>query len=321
MLPSTGSNEIQQLHWNNSLGRVLRPESFEALVVEVAVHAVEPRCDPAAARFGKRDPDFRVALAHPAPDHAHAGQHHFHRVADDVLCAAPLETVDADRRHATAAAFMKADREIEVFGRRPERLVIGVVDHFIVVWVRPQEAAAESQFLAREAHLGNGQIHRLHRQHRDPEQAIGIGFAVIGQPTVVGTTGRGREFRVLDRARKQADARIKECRIDAVGIHVGDALVRIEPAGLAVLVRHSVGLDDTLPRADPADPADADPAVADRVLLDDEPILAVFALDEVRRPVSEFRIHVFVPQIQRFEDMAVRIDDIVSATHDQFPSC
>jgi len=71
----------------------------------------------------------------------------------------------------------------------------------------------------------------------------------------------------------------------------------------------------------PADPAEATPAVADRPLLDDEPILAVFALDEVRRPVSEFRIHVFVPQIQRFEDMAVRIDDIVSATHDQFPSC
>src|ERR1700732_4294619 len=100
---------LEQLAWPR-----LEAGIVEALVVEVAVHAVEPRCDPAAARFEKRDPDFRVALAHPAPDHAHAGQHHFHRVADDVLCAAPLETVDADRRHATAAAFMKADREIEV---------------------------------------------------------------------------------------------------------------------------------------------------------------------------------------------------------------
>ena len=29
MLPSTGSNEIQQLRWNSSLGRVVRPESLK----------------------------------------------------------------------------------------------------------------------------------------------------------------------------------------------------------------------------------------------------------------------------------------------------
>jgi hypothetical protein len=48
--------------------------------------------------------------------------------------------------------------------------------------------------------------------------------------------------------------------------------VRIEPTGLAILVRHRVGLDDTLPRTDSADAADADAAVADSVLLDDEPL-------------------------------------------------
>jgi hypothetical protein len=31
---------------------------------------------------------FRVALAHATPDHAHAGEHHLHRVRDDVLRAA-----------------------------------------------------------------------------------------------------------------------------------------------------------------------------------------------------------------------------------------
>jgi hypothetical protein len=29
----------------------------------MAVHAVEPRCDPAAARFEKGDPDFRMTFA------------------------------------------------------------------------------------------------------------------------------------------------------------------------------------------------------------------------------------------------------------------
>ena len=51
------------------------------------------------------------------------------------------------------------------------------------------------------------------------------------------------------------------------------------------------------------------------VLLDDEPLLAVLALDDARRPVAEFRVDVFVPQIERLEDMTVGIDDIVLVAH------
>ena len=54
--------------------------------------------------------------------------------------------------------------------------------------------------------------------------------------------------------------------------------MRIEPAGLAVLVGHCVAFDDALPRADGADPADAALAVADRMLLDNEPLLAILAI-------------------------------------------
>src|SRR5271155_1306799 len=43
----------------------------KALIVEMPVHAVEPRGDPSAARFEKGDADLRMALAHPAPNHAH----------------------------------------------------------------------------------------------------------------------------------------------------------------------------------------------------------------------------------------------------------
>src|SRR5262249_30947135 len=77
----------------------------QALVVEMPVHAVEPWRDPAAARFEETDPQFRVALDDPAPDHAHAGEHHLHSMRDDVLRAAARETVDPDRRHAAVAAF------------------------------------------------------------------------------------------------------------------------------------------------------------------------------------------------------------------------
>ena len=70
----------------------------------------------------------------------------------------------------------------------------------------------------------------------------------------------------------------------------------IEPARLAVLVLHRV-VDDTLPRSDRTDPADAALAVADHVLLDDEPLLAVLGFLDPRRAVAKFRIDVFVPEI------------------------
>src|SRR5208282_6738238 len=230
-----------------------------------------------------------MALAHPAPNHAHAGEHHLHRMGDDVAGTAAFEAVDANRRHAARGTLMEADRKIEILGRGPERLVIGMMDHLVVVRVRPDEAAAKTELLLGKPHLGDREVDRLQWQHRDTEQAVRIGLAIIGEPAVVGATRRSGELRVMYGAGEQAEARIKEGGIDAVQIHIGDALVRIEPTGLTVLVCHRVALDDTLPRADRADPADAELSVTDGVLLDDEPLLAVLALDDPRRPVAELR--------------------------------
>src|SRR5271168_3612218 len=124
----------------------------------MAVHAVEPRCDPTAARLEKGDPKFRMTIAHAAPDHTHRRQHHFHRMADDVAGAAALEAVDADRRHAARCALVKADREIEILGRLPEWLVTRIVDHLVAIRVWPDKAAAEAQFLLRELHLLDRQL-------------------------------------------------------------------------------------------------------------------------------------------------------------------
>src|ERR1700680_4400591 len=108
-------------------------------------------------------------------------------------------------------------------------------------------------------------------------RAWGEGLPAPAEPTIIGAAGRGGERRVLDRAREQAEARIKKGGVDAVGIHIGDPLVGIEPARLAVLVLHRV-VDDPLPRADRADPADPALSVADRVLLHNEPLFAVLLL-------------------------------------------
>src|SRR5215831_3556290 len=112
------------------------------------------------------------------------------------------------------------------------------------------------------------------------------------------------------KARSTTEARIEKRGVDAVGIHVGDALVRVKATGLAVLVGHRVGLDDALPCADRADAVDAD-----LVLLDDQPLVAIFAFDDLRRLAAEFRINVFYPEVERLQDVAVGINDVIGATH------
>src|SRR5215470_3456672 len=64
-----------------------------------------------------------MPLTHAAPDHSEADQHHLHRMGDDVLGAETLEAIDANLRHAGSGPFVKADREIEVLGCGPERLI------------------------------------------------------------------------------------------------------------------------------------------------------------------------------------------------------
>src|SRR5260370_41093797 len=99
--------------------------------------AIALRPDPAAARLAEGNADFRTPLANPAPDPTHAGEHHLHRMRDDVARATALEPVDADRRHAARGALVEADREVEILGRRPERLLIRVGDHLVFVWLGP----------------------------------------------------------------------------------------------------------------------------------------------------------------------------------------
>src|SRR5262249_19749521 len=131
----------------------LQPGIVEPLIIEMAVHAVEPRGDPTAAGLEKSDTELWMPLANSAPDHTHAGKHHLHRVRDDVLRAAALKAVDPDRRHIEARAFVNPDRHVELFRGAPEGLVIGVVKHSIVVWIRPDKARPHAEFLAPKVQL------------------------------------------------------------------------------------------------------------------------------------------------------------------------
>jgi hypothetical protein len=97
-------------------------------------------------------------------------------------------------------------------------------------------------------------------------------------------------------ARKEPHARIKKGSVDAVEIHVGDALVGIESPRPAFLIFQLGRLDGALPRADAAKAA---LRVAGRALLDDQSAFAGLVLEEARRPFAVLRVGVFIPQIER----------------------
>src|SRR5204862_8031035 len=61
---------------------------------------------------------------------------------------------------------------------------------------------------------------------------------------------RGCERRIVDPAGKQPEAGVQKHGVDAIGIHIGDAGMRVEPARLAVLVFQRVGSNDALACAD-----------------------------------------------------------------------
>ena len=115
-------------------------------------------------------------------------------------------------------------------------------------------------------------------------------------------------------AGEQSHARVKERGVDAIEIHVGDALMRVEPAGAALLVFHRLGRNHTLARADPADPAHTLLA-SEHLLLDEQPLLAVAVDHQLRRAVAVGRVEIVIPQSERLQYVAVGIDHIVSARH------
>src|SRR5437764_978146 len=83
-----------------------------------------------------------------------------------------------------------------------------------------------------------------------------------------------------------------------------------DPAGPALLVFQFGRLDRALPGADSAD--SAHPLLAaEELRLDEELLLAGLVVDDQpRRPVAILRVHVVGPQIERFEDVAIGVDDV-----------
>src|SRR6516162_7957074 len=109
------------------------------------------------------------------------------------------------------------------------------------------------------------------------------------------------ELRVLDPSKGQPNARIEEGGVNPVGIHVGDAGVRVEAALAAFLVGHRVVANYPVTGADGTERSEAS-APAKGLAIDAQTLLAVIVDKQARRPIPKVRFDVILPQIQRLED-------------------
>src|SRR5712691_8753337 len=111
----------------------------KALVIKMAIHAIQPWGNPATPRLQETDADLGKTLTHPAPDDAQSHEHHFHGMRDNVLGATTGKAINAHRRHAARPTFVEADAEIEFLCLSPEGVIVRVTRHTIIVRVPPQK--------------------------------------------------------------------------------------------------------------------------------------------------------------------------------------
>ena len=90
--------------------------------------------------------------------------------------------------------------------------------------------------------------------------------------------------------------------------------MRIEAALAPLGILQGAGLDDALPDADGTQAADA-PRIAQQLALDAQALLAVVVDDEPWPALAECGIDVLVPQVERLEDVAVGVDNVIGAGH------
>jgi hypothetical protein len=137
----------------------------------------------------------------------------------------------------------------------------------------------------------------LHWQHGHAEEAVRIGATIIGQPTIVGAADAGGKLGILHRPRKQAEARIEEGGVDAVEIHIFDALVGVESSLAALYIPHILR-DSPLPSANSAEVAEA-LRPADHLIFHAQALFAIVIDKELGGAVAVFGIHVPLPEINR----------------------
>ena len=92
---------------------------------------------------------------------------------------------------------MRANGDTEALGFLPNRVELGFVQE-LATEIRQNLDADHAQLLNRPSDFGPGGLGVLHGNHGDTFEAVGVGFAVCGQPVVIGDGDRHPQAGVFD---------------------------------------------------------------------------------------------------------------------------
>ncbi len=127
---------------------------------------------------------------------------------------------------------MDMHRQTQILRGLPQRLVGAAVER-LAARIGRQHRAAQTLELGDALDLVNPGLHVVGRDQGDSDQAVGIGAAELGQEIVIGAQAGVLQFEIVKQKQgPDSQVGVQRLRVDAVDIHVLEALDRI-PAAFA----------------------------------------------------------------------------------------
>ena len=154
----------------------------------------------------------------------------FSLIGDEPELAARAGRVDVH-------AGMERDRHAELLARRPEVVVDVMVERQLVdVRRRPHEHAAQARRATACSTSAHARATSCSGTAATPNSRVGSCAQNVGEPVVVRALAVGDELDVVQRGdlvartEEHREARVQHDRVDAVGVHVGEARLRVVAA-------------------------------------------------------------------------------------------
>ena len=215
----------------------------------------------------------------------------------------PLAAVEVRPGH-----HVQADGHVQVLRRGPERIVGRIAVRLAVGGEGGEHDALEPQ-LGGALQLGNGLLRVDQRDVGRAVQAVGIVAAEVRDPVVVHPVVSQREVGVGDfLLPQQADCGVQDRGVDAVGVELFDALVRVVGALGTVHVAELLGERDLARLAERG----RDPHAANHgrdLPVDLQAFPAFLVVAQTQRAVLVLGLQIVLPQVGRLQHVAVRVDD------------
>ena len=202
---------------------------------------------------------------------------------------------------------MHRDRGVGLLRERPERVVLGGgVERAVRERGDHHAAVAEVQAAL---HLGDGVVDAGGGQDALADEATVGAVAELGEPVVVGADARHLQLGLgaVDLGAEQGHARVEHLQVHPVDVHVGEARLGVEASRPHRLVAHADRREVEERQARGGGEAHR----ADALTVVERPVVALVAVDHLRRAVLVLRGHASHPGVGRLVDVRVAVEDRV----------